>query len=338
MEKIKSAVVLAIIALSAAMFSANAQDVPTATLQSGDQVQIFKGADALKNAHAAAQSGDIISLSAGTFNSTDITKAVKIRGVGYGENDNGTVLVNNFKINLAESESGLQIEGFITKGHIIVSGQLKNTLFRHIKAAEVDLNLTDCTTSNCTISECILCRIPLDANSDNLLIDNSWVMRLFRSATQSSSATVSVVNCVIDALSSSEASQANRLQYANISNSILRRSATNSVGIVYSNCIWKTYSNSNYSFNNISADAKQTNLYNVSEAEMNALFSDKGLFTLTDEAAAKYLGTDGKQIGLYGGEIPYSEKPYVPVITKFEVPSTVDADGKLSVTVAAETR
>lgn len=71
---------------------------------------------------------------------------------------------------------------------------------------------------------------------------------------------------------------------------------------------------------------------------MNALFSTEGLFTLTDEAAAKYLGTDGKQIGLYGGEVPYSEKPYVPVITKFEVPSTVDADGKLSVTVAAETR
>lgn len=336
MEKIKSAVVLAIIALSAAMFSANAQDIPTATLQSGDQVQIFKGANALKNAHAAAQSGDIISLSAGTFNSTDITKAVKIRGVGYGDNENGTTLVNAFTINIPEGESGLQMEGMIIRANTVVNGQLKNALFRHIKERDSGtFNLTNSTTSNCTFSECRLNAIILDSNSDNLLIDHCWVMRLYRDGTQSSSAVVSVVNSVIDNLLSYLSSNSPKLQYANITNSIIRESASNSVGIVWNYCIWSPVQEGIVYYN---PGGTQTNLIHLSQDELKALFSEKGLFTLTDEAAAKYLGTDGKQIGLYGGEVPYSEKPYVPVITKFEVPSTVAADGKLSVTVAAETR
>jgi hypothetical protein len=54
----------------------NAQDVQLATLQSGEDLQVFYGVDALKNALDAAGNGDLITLSAGTFNAATITKAV----------------------------------------------------------------------------------------------------------------------------------------------------------------------------------------------------------------------------------------------------------------------
>ena len=60
-----------------------AQDVQLATLQQGEDLKVFYGADALKNALDAASTGDLITLSAGTFNDVTITKAVTIQGAGY---------------------------------------------------------------------------------------------------------------------------------------------------------------------------------------------------------------------------------------------------------------
>lgn len=58
----------------------------TATLQSGDNVTPFYGANALVEAHNAAVNGDIITLSPGVFNHADITKSVTIIGsYGFGE-------------------------------------------------------------------------------------------------------------------------------------------------------------------------------------------------------------------------------------------------------------
>ena len=56
-------------------------------------------------------------------------------------------------------------------------------------------------------------------------------------------------------------------------------------------------------------------------------------FKLTDEAAAKYLGNDGTQVGIYGGNLPYDENPTIPQITKCNVASKSTADGKLSVDI-----
>lgn len=56
-------------------------------------------------------------------------------------------------------------------------------------------------------------------------------------------------------------------------------------------------------------------------------------FELTDEAKAKYLGTDGKEIGLYGGQYPYDFTPNYPRITKLNVAKQTTADNKLSVDI-----
>ncbi len=59
-----------------------AQSSTLATLSHNGQMSIFYGSDALKSAHDAAQHGDVITLSSGTFNGVTITKALTIRGAG----------------------------------------------------------------------------------------------------------------------------------------------------------------------------------------------------------------------------------------------------------------
>jgi hypothetical protein len=70
-----------------------------------------------------------------------------------------------------------------------------------------------------------------------------------------------------------------------------------------------------------------------SQTNINTFISDIDDFTLTDKAAAKYLGTDGTQVGIFGGSLPYDEEPTIPQITKCNVASKSTADGKLSVDI-----
>ena len=60
---------------------------------------------------------------------------------------------------------------------------------------------------------------------------------------------------------------------------------------------------------------------------------DSENFELTDAAKAKYLGSDGTQVGIYGGMLPYNTTPSNPQITKCKVASKSTADGKLSVDI-----
>ena len=65
----------------------------------------------------------------------------------------------------------------------------------------------------------------------------------------------------------------------------------------------------------------------------NGTDSDSETFELTDEAKTTYLGTDGTEIGLYGGDLPFNTTPSYPQITKMNVANKTTADGKLSVEI-----
>lgn len=55
-----------------------AQDVQMATLQHGDELSVFYGADAFAAALEKADDNDVINLSSGVFKGVSITKPVKI--------------------------------------------------------------------------------------------------------------------------------------------------------------------------------------------------------------------------------------------------------------------
>jgi hypothetical protein len=62
-------------------------------------------------------------------------------------------------------------------------------------------------------------------------------------------------------------------------------------------------------------------------------YSDTETFELTEEAKTTYLGTDGTEIGLYGGLLPYNTTPSYPLISKMEVEKQTTPEGQLGVTI-----
>ena len=65
----------------------------------------------------------------------------------------------------------------------------------------------------------------------------------------------------------------------------------------------------------------------------NGTFTDKENFELKEDAKTTYPGDDGKELGIYGGNLPFTPNPTNPKITKFNVASKSTADGKLSVDI-----
>ena len=76
--------------LGAITMKAQETDAMSATLQSGETTTVYSGADAFKNALAAAEDGSVITLSSGTFNDPGaFAKSVKVYGAGF-QNDEET--------------------------------------------------------------------------------------------------------------------------------------------------------------------------------------------------------------------------------------------------------
>lgn len=300
-----------------------------ATLNHEGTISTFYGTVALRQAHAAAVSGDVITLSSGTFLSTDISKAVTIRGAGMDVtkvNDivnEPTILSGNFNIKISAEDTGrLTLEGIYHNGNIIFSeGQVKNALFLKSRFKYISKSgsckVQDLTVLNCRISESISVG---SGNSAQLLN--------------------SVVNYFLDG-------------YMSFSHCVILDSYyLFKDGNEYKSCIIcrggdfeSGISSSSSAYNNLfisdKADLLQsvpnnTNLRVPTSDERFAYlrgYNDSKDYKLTDQNRDVLKATDGGEIGIYGGSLPYSAVPTNPQITKFNVASKTTADGKLSVDI-----
>jgi hypothetical protein len=66
-------------------------------------------------------------------------------------------------------------------------------------------------------------------------------------------------------------------------------------------------------------------------------FSYLEKFLLKDEIASSFLGTDGTQVGIYGGTAPYNPRPGHMVVKHCNVANKSTVDGKLSVDIEVYT-
>ena len=65
----------------------------------------------------------------------------------------------------------------------------------------------------------------------------------------------------------------------------------------------------------------------------NCQYYDDEKYELSEEKQKSYTGTDGTQVGIYGGNMPFDPIPSNPQITKCNVAAKSTADGKLSVDI-----
>lgn len=302
--------------------SSFAQTSMMATLNHEGTISTFYGVNALKQAHAAAVSGDVITLSSGTFLSTDITKAVTIRGAGmdvskaYDIVNEPTVLGGDFNIKIPAEDTGrLTLEGIFHNGNIcFYEGQVKNALFLKSRFKRIygsaSCKVQDLTVLNCRFSESI-------------------------SVSGSAQFLNSVVAYFYDG-------------YMSFSHCVILNGDTNNKGNQYKNCIIcceYSVSSSSSAYNNLFI-TNQGNILNYVPNNTNLRvptsderfaylrgYDDSKDYKLTDQNRNVLKATDGGEIGIYGGSLPYSAIPTNPQITKFNVASKTTADGKLSVDI-----
>lgn len=300
-----------------------------ATLNHEGTISTFYGTTALQQAHAAAVSGDVITLSSGTFLSTDITKAVTIRGAGmevtkaYDIVSEPTVLGGDFYIKIPAEDTGrLTLEGIFHNETIWFSeGQVKNALFLKSRFKTIDMS-GSCKVQDLTV---LNCRI-----ADNISVGSGNSVQFLNSVVNNfGSGFMSFSHCVI-------------LSTLNLD---IRGNEYKSCIICKGNSSDYAVPSSSSAYNNLFITDKtdilnnvpnQTNLRVPTSDERFAYlrgYNDSKDYKLTDENRDVLKATDGGEIGIYGGSLPYSVIPTNPQITKFNVASKTTADGKLSVDI-----
>ena len=311
-----------------------AQGSLLATLNHEGTISTFYGSQAWKNAHDAAANGDVITLSSGNFVAVNITKAITVRGAGMGIDSTAvsepTVITGDFTINIAEPGSNrLTLEG-IYSNHTIHYTNVVNPLFL----------------------KCRLNKVTYDNYSTSVLKDASFIhCRIADVLVLGTYCSASCVNSVIQDPVSVNSNTTSNCEFINcclIGNMGGVKSSS------FKNCIISDNDNNHYidgsctAYNCVCLTANNyfryiTNSTNKSLTEYATLFKtytgaalynlDSETFELTDAAKTLYLGVDGTEVGIYGGNLPFDPTPSNPQITKCNVAAKSTADGKLSVDI-----
>lgn len=300
-----------------------AQSSLMATLSHDGQISTFYGASALQQAHAAADHGDVITLSSGSFARVDITKAVTIRGAGM-EVDTvhaiePTVITENFKIDIADSVTNiLTMEGIYHNQKIEVAN-LKNAMF--LKCRFYDFS--DAYSGSPVMKDLnfINCRIA-NAFKGSANASASFINTVAKGITSHGTGHYSLVNSIVFG---------SNVQNSEFKNCILANISARTDNSYFNNLFIISNSNALNSISNttnVRVDVDDTRISNLMGD-----YSDSNPYTLTEEAKNIVKGTDGTEVGIYGGNIPYDATPTNPRITKFEVAPNTTADGKLSVDI-----
>jgi len=329
MKKIFSLIAMCLVSLSMM-----AQSQLVATLTHEGTTTEYYGANAFISAYNAASDGDLITLSAGAFNTSVLTvsKSLTIRGNGC-EGEEATVFNNEIYASKGSSELPLSFEGirfniYLSQGESFSQTTFKKCDFETISSPSAT-NFIQCRIKN---------RIELPGSA-NVSFINSIINNANGGDANSS---ISLLNCIIYEVlqrdfipcfvrnsiivTNNPYSSAPEWYFPNTFqcdhciitggarmkdvNEMMRYS-TNST-----NYVWKDWS-----------ETFITNTGTGSYAADND-------YTLTDEAKL-ILGTDNKEYGIYGGDTPYTSVVTYPRFTTFNVAEKAE-NGTLSVTIAAE--
>lgn len=312
--------------LSVVLFSlrVSAQSSLLATLNHEGTISTYYGASALQQAYNAATHGDVITLSSGSFLGTDIKKAITLRGAGMQvdtvSHTEPTVITNNFTIDISDTLSHrLTIEGIYSNQTIKV-GTLKNAMFLKCRFYEIEYSnsnsskMVDLNFIHCRIANLFRLATNGSAAFTNCVINNIY---------QSNSSPVSLTNCYTKASPHQDNSE--------FKNCIIVNTYGGTSTCTYYNNLYVANPNSNLN----SPNNTNVKIPNTDERIkfLTGDYSDDKDYVLTDAVRALIKGTDGTEVGIYGGSLPYDPTPTNPQITKFNVAAKSTADGKLSVDI-----
>lgn len=333
MKKLFLSLVAALMAATATF----AQSSLLATLSHNGAITTYYGTSALRDAYAKAVVGDIITLSSGTFTAVDIEKAITLRGAGTGFDNltqaEPTIIQGNFTIKTGKSKL-TTIEGIFSNNTVFFQNSnitFLKSRFKIIKSPG---------SGDSSILSFIHCRIAENLKPGNGYWSDTSVscvnsIVIFPENTSSGKSNFEFNNCIVY-----RGKWANQDLYrATFKNSIFL--VTTAVAMESSNLFNNTLGlytdgTANIFSNSTNSTNTQIKGYSTVFKTFTSSYSDSETFELTDAAKAKYLGKDGTQVGIYGGNMPFDGTPTNPQITKCNVAAKTTADGKLSVDIEVQ--
>ena len=288
-------------------------EVLSATLQHGDETSIFTGVDALVSACNAAQSGDVITLSAGTFNlNRALPKSISIYGAGFEKdeitNTNVTTVCNN-DLWTSISDGDLHLEGLYFNKTIRIYDFEGDENIENFSMAKcyVPGNIEiQARISNSQISQCVVTGSISGLDAQNVLISNCWIGGTVWFNTDNSAV---INNSIITGFQGSANTWRNCIftgygQYQSYGS-----------GLAF-NCIlrsdvagWQSYG------------LQLTDCYTVPCSEIFADGTDAAYAatrTFELQQPIVWLGTDGTEAGIRGGN-GWSKVPATPVVKNLQL-------------------
>lgn len=312
----------ALLAAVLCTMGASAQSSLLATLNHEGTISTFYGTGALQEAYKAATHGDVITLSSGSFLGTDIQKAITLRGAGMVvdtvSHTEPTVISNDFTIHVSDTLSHrFTMEGIYSNQNIKISC-LQNAMF--LKCRFKSVGYGNVNSSKMKDLNFIHCRI---AESFSLAQNGSasFINSIVLGTYQSTNAVFSFTNCYVNNVN---------LSHSEYKNCIIKHDYYGQSSTTYYNNLWLA---SNYNLNSPNNTNVKINPTDERVSFLNVDYSDSNDYVLTDAVRALIKGTDGTEVGIHGGSLPYDPTPTNPQITKFNVASKSTADGKLSVDI-----
>lgn len=319
-----------------AAFTAQAQ-TQIATLNHEGTVSMFYHANALKSAYEKAVDGDVITLSAGSFNAVDFSKNITVRGAGMG---------------VQVDSAAATIEPTILVGSFTVSAAGTTAQYFSLEGIKTDNNTL--TIQNATYAQFAKCNFYTVYLFSNQYLN--FIHCYFRNSAGGYSTTLNATSCFINGFNpnNSTTSTSTTHQVWTLNNCILNQSKSLSSlnKIVITSCILidktESYSTSTINYYIPTNSTPTYCLYKGSSTNPfknfndtisgyhNAIFTGSELFVpntfgkLTAEAK-KHLGDDGTEVGIYGGSMPFDPTPFYPQITNFKVAPKTTSSGTLRV-------
>lgn len=302
-------IVLLIALVAAWVASVTAQTSLLATLSHNGQITTYFGSKALQEAYNAAADGDVITLSPGQFESTEITKNITVRGAGMSGN-NATVISGAVTLKPSDTEGSKTIEGLMINSSLSDRGTSNTTILKCNIVSYI------CTYQGTQNFKVIHCEIGDTSGS----VNGSYIGCHFSDGSFNNAI---LENCIL------EGNRTTSFSSTLVKNSIIKPANTNgfSSSNVFQGCVY-IGSNTN-PFKNV--PACESNL--VMPAGTEFLKEGTTTYELRDELQTAWIGTDGRQIGMHGGTLPFDPRTTNPQIKKFDVSAKTSADGKLSVDI-----
>lgn len=309
-----------------------------AALHTASGVQIFNGSNAFVNAHNAASSGDTIYLSGGTFYApTSITKTLYIYGAGHyldSTQATGKTFISGNLI-LDRNTDGTYIEGIDLTGY-----------FRLIFSS-LD-TVSNITLAYCKISGSIDLGFTGNTYSNNFALQRSVVIGDINFTRATNAA---VFNSILQnrCISSNGVNYENNICFFShnydwaisgdnniLKNNIFFTEYEHGSGV---NGNGNQFYNNLFLFPNPPFGGSYTASGNYYPVNADSVFVNNNIYTFDYSKnyhlkhPETYIGTDGTQIGIYGGTFPYKEGavPSNPHIQLKNVAPTSDSNGHLQI-------